>query len=104
MSNDTLAAIRRDGATLALAARQLLALRCAQADGADGAALAHALADMMQDGEYPHGWPLAKTIELIDVAGIDRCARTAALRGRLFDLAERLALVEDDDEEPAAAA
>lgn len=59
MSIDTLDAIRRDGAALALAARQLLALRCVQAAGPDGAALAHALVDMMRDGEHAHGWPLA---------------------------------------------
>lgn len=104
MSDPVLDAIRRDGTALALAARRLLELRCAQAAGGEGRALAHALADMMTDGEYLRGWPLSDAIALLDATDSGPCARTAALRRRLVDLAERLAHCDDDAIDPTETA
>lgn len=103
MSRPLLEAIQRDGAALALASRRLLELRCEQAAGAEGRALAHALADMMRDGEYPLGWPLMNAIRLLDRLRPAPCERTAALRQRLAGLADRLAMLDEEDCEQQAA-
>ena len=94
MTDVSTTAILEDAHELASRSRALLALRCGQAAGPEGVGLAHALCDMLRDGDYPSAWPLMETVILMRQA--PGCRRTAALRKRLEQLAERIAALEFD--------
>jgi hypothetical protein len=89
---------------LALSSRRILVLRCEQAAGAEGRALADALMDMMLAGAFPVGWPIAEALSLLDAGGPSRCARTRRLRSELARLHEdildqQLVSAQVDDEQ-----